>query len=263
MSLFRLYIDEVGNHDLTHAENLNERFLSLTGVIVESQYCIDELIPSMEQLKRHFFCKDPDVPIIFHRKDIVNKRYPFQALRNPEIEAEFNQTLLNRLMSWNYRVITVVIDKYAHKEKYTKWQFHPYHYCLSVMLERYVLFLHYGNNTGDVMVESRGGVEDRKLKESFERLYRNGNENISREIWQAHLTSSKLKVCQKKANICGLQLADLIAHPSRREILLDNHLINDERDIFGDKITQILRESKYHRNYKTGEVERYGKKLLP
>lgn len=263
MSLYRLYIDEVGNHDLTHADNPNERFLSLTGIIVESQYCIDELIPSMEQLKRQFFCKDPDVPIIFHRKDIVNKRYPFQALRNPEIEAKFNQTLLNRLMSWNYTVITVVIDKYAHKEKYSKWQFHPYHYCLSVMLERYVLFLHYGKNTGDVMVECRGGVEDKKLEESFERLYRNGDDNISREIWQACLTSSKPKARQKKANICGLQLADLIAHPSRREILLDNHLINDERDVFGDKITQILRESKYHRHYKTGQLEGYGKKLLP
>jgi len=263
MSLYRLYIDEVGNQDLTHTESLNERFLSLTGVIVESQYCIDELIPSMEELKRHFFCKDPDEPIIFHRKDIVNKRYPFQALRDPKIEAEFNKTLLNKLTIWNYKVITVVIDKYAHKEKYSKWHFHPYHYCLSVMLERYLLILHYGNNAGDVMVECRGGVEDRKLEESFERLYRTGNGNISREIWQTHLTSSKLKARQKKANICGLQLADLIAHPSRREILLDNHLIDDGRDIFGDKITQILRESKYHRHYKTGELEGYGKKLLP
>lgn len=263
MSLFRLYIDEVGNHDLTHAENPNERFLSLTGVIIESQYCINELIPSMEEMKRNFFSKDPDVPIIFHRKDILNKRNPFQALRDPLVEADFNENLLSQLNDWSYRVITVVIDKWAHKEKYTKWQFHPYHYCLSVMLERYVLFLHYGKNTGDVMVESRGGVEDRKLEESFEGLYQKGNKIIPKTTWQECLTSSKLKAHQKAANICGLQLADLLAHPSRREILLDNHLIDDNRDIFGDKITEILRKSKYHRNTKTGEVEGYGKKLLP
>jgi len=263
MSLYQLYIDEVGNHDLTHAENPNERFLSLTGVIIESQYCINKFVPSMEEMKRHFFCKDPDTPIIFHRKDIINKRYPFQALREPQVEAEFNEILLNQLRDWNYRVITIVIDKKAHKEKYTKWQYHPSHYCLSVMLERYALFLHYGSNTGDVMVESRGGVEDRKLKESFEGLYQKGNKNISKDKWQECLTSTKLKVRQKAENICGLQLTDLLAHPSRREILLDNNLINDERDVFGDKITEILRVSKYLRSYKTGELDGYGKKLLP
>ncbi len=263
MSLYRLYIDEVGNHDLTHTDNPNERFLSLTGVIVESQYCKDELIPSMEQLKRHFFCKDPDVPIIFHRKDIVNKRNPFQALRDPEIEAEFNQALLSLLSNWTYKVITVVIDKYAHKEKYARWQYHPYHYCLSVMLERYILFLHDNKNNGDVMVESRGTVEDRKLEESFEGLFQKGNKYINKAIWQECLTSSKLKARQKTANICGLQLADLLAHPSRREILLDNDLLLDKRDVFGDKITEILRTSKYLRNTKTGELEGYGKKLLP
>jgi hypothetical protein len=32
MTLYRIYIDEVGNHDLTHADDPNQRFLSLTGV---------------------------------------------------------------------------------------------------------------------------------------------------------------------------------------------------------------------------------------
>ena len=263
MSLYRLYIDEVGNHDLTHAEDPNERFLSLTGVIIESQYCINVLVPQIEDLKRRFFIADPDVPVIFHRKDMVNKRRPFQALRDPKIEAEFNETLLWKLKDWEYTVITVVIDKYAHKKKYSIWQYHPYHYCLSVMLEKYVLFLYYKKSTGDVMVESRGGVEDKKLEESYTRLYENGDEYIPSEIWQHCLTSSQLKVRQKSQNMCGLQLADLLAHPSRREVLLDHSLIEDKREVFGDSITKILRDSKYHRHYKTGEIYRFGKKLLP
>lgn len=263
MSLYRLYIDEVGNHDLTHAEDPNERFLSLTGVIIESQHCIGGLIPQMEALKREFFVVDPDVPIIFHRKDMMNKRKPFQALRDPKIEAEFNETLLRKLQDWEYTVITVVIDKYAHKKRYSIWQYHPYHFCLSVMLERYVLFLHYKKSTGDVLVESRGGVEDKKLAESYTRLYEKGDDFIPSETWQECLTSSQLKIRQKSQNICGLQLADILAHPSRREVLLDYSLIEDKRDVFGDRITQILRVSKYHRHYKTGEIYRYGKKLLP
>ncbi|MBP9888684.1 MAG: DUF3800 domain-containing protein [Leptospiraceae bacterium] len=60
-------------------------------------------------------------------------------------------------------------------------------------------------------------------------------------------------------SLSGLQLCDLIAHPSRREILLENKKIIDTRkDIFGDKISEILK-SKY--DSVKGKI--YGKKLLP
>lgn len=166
------------------------------------------------------------------------------------------------LERWQYKVITVVIDKKAHRDQYSVWRYHPYHYCLAVMLERFVLFLHYGNHRGDVMVESRGRAEDEKLKDSFRRLYRNGTDYIPAERWQERLTSADLKVKPKTANIAGLQLADLIAHPSRREILLDYKLITDERDTFGSKICAILRQEKYLRS-RSGQIPGYGKKPLP
>lgn len=263
MALYRIYIDEVGNHDLTHADDPNQRFLSLTGVILESRYTLETLQPEMNNLKQTFFQRDPDEPIIFHRKELINKRPPFHPLRNPIIEQQFNTDLLLALARWNYRVITVVIDKRAHRDQYAIWHYHPYHYCLAVILERFVLFLHYNNHYGDVMVESRGGQEDSKLKDSYARLYRQGTDHIPSERWQERLTSSQLKLKPKSANIAGLQLADLIAHPSRREILLENRLIVDSRDTFGDQICAILRQSKYHRHGRTGQIEGFGKKLLP
>lgn len=130
------------------------------------------------------------------------------------------------------------------------------------MLERFVLFLCQENHRGDVMVESRGRVEDEKLKDSFQRLYFNGTDYVPAEKWQERITSAELKVKPKTANIAGLQLADLIAHPSRREILLDYKLITDNRDTFGDKICAILRNDKYLRS-RNGQIPGYGKKLLP
>ncbi len=263
MALYRIYIDEVGNHDMSHADDPNQRFLSLTGVMVESGHIAQVLQPEMDQIKRRFFQQDPDEPIIFHRKEMVNKRPPFQPLRDPVIEARFNNSLLLALARWDYRVITVVIDKQAHRDQYQVWRFHPYHYCLKVMLERFVLFLHYGNHRGDVMIESRGGKEDHKLKDSYTRLYERGTDHIPQDRWQARLTANEIKIKPKSANISGLQLADLIAHPSRREVLQDNRLIVDNRDIFGDQICAILRQSKYLRDKRTGRIEGYGKKLLP
>jgi hypothetical protein len=263
MGLYRIYVDEVGNHDLTHADDPNQRFLSLTGVILESDYTLRVLQPEMEQIKREFFQRDPDEPVIFHRKELVNKRPPFHTLRDRETEQRFNTVLLTALARWEYRVVTVVIDKKTHRDQYLVWRYHPYHYCLEVLLERFVLFLHYADHRGDVMVESRGGREDSKLKDSYARLYDRGTDNIPPERWRTRLTSRQLKVKPKSANIAGLQLADLIAHPSRREVLIEHQLIVDDRNTFGDQICAILRQSKYHRNWRTGQIEGYGKKLLP
>jgi hypothetical protein len=262
MSLYRIYIDETGNHDMTHADDSNQRFLALTGVILESGYNTGTLQPEMEEIKRQFFQHDPDEPVIFHRKEMVNHRPPFEALRDPKVEKKFNKTLLEALDRWEYQVITVVLDKKAHRDQYATWRYHPYHYCMAVMLERFVLFLHYGDNRGDAMVESRGGVEDEKLKDSYRRLFTSGTDPIPSERWQERMTSSELKVKSKKEDIAGLQLADLIAHPSRREILLANNLIIDDRDTFGNQICTILQKNKYLRSQK-GKIPGYGTKLLP
>lgn len=262
MSLYRIYIDETGNHDMTHVDDPNQRFLALTGVIIESTYNTSVFQPELNAIKRQFFKHDPDVPVILHRKEIINRRPPFEALRNEEVEKNFNCTILDSLERWEYRIITVVIDKKNHRDQYSVWRYHPYHYCLAVMLERFVLFLHYGKHSGDEMVESRGGSEDEKLKDSYQRLFHSGTDNVPVERWQERLTSEELKVRSKTADISGLQLADIIAHPSRREILLDHRLITDQRDIFGDKICRIMRAGKYLRS-RTGQIEGYGKKLLP
>lgn len=263
MSLYRIYIDEVGNHDLTHADDPNQRFLSLTGVIIETGYSDSIFIPEFNRLKHDYFQKDPDEPIVFHRKELINKTPPFQILRNPEIEHKFNKDLLDGLERWDYKVITVVIDKKAHRDQYQQWHYHPYHYCLAALLERYVLFLNYSSNRGDVVVEKRGGKEDEKLLNSFERLWRFGTDKIPKEIWQKTLTSHEMKLHKKEANIAGLQLADIIAHPSRREVLLDHQLITDKRDVFGDQICRILQKGKYRRDDRAGRIDGFGKKLLP
>jgi Protein of unknown function (DUF3800) len=125
MSLYRIYIDETGNHDMTHADDPNQRFLALTGVILESEYNISVIQPDMDTIKRQFFLHDPDTPVIFHRKEMVNRRPPFEALRDAEVEKGFNQTILHSLERWKYYVITVVIDKKAHRDQYSVWRYHP------------------------------------------------------------------------------------------------------------------------------------------
>ena len=262
MALYRIYIDEVGTSDLKHTDDPNNRVLSLTGVICETDHMLNVIQPEMEAIKRRYFQIDADQPVFFHRKELVNKRAPFQALRDPEVQANFNADLLEALTNWEYRVVTVAIDKKAHKEQYLVWLHEPYHYCLEVLIERYVLILEAGGHRGDVMIEHRNRREDEKLEILFLGLHQNGTGFISAERIRACVTSKNLRIMPKEKNIAGLQLADLIAHPSRREILIDAGIVDDQRQIFGDEICEILRADKYHRSW-SGRIKGYGKKLLP
>lgn len=254
---YRIYIDEVGNPDLESSDNPNHRFLSLTGVILELGYVRDVVSPDMEGIKSKYFYSHPDDPVILHRKDMVNANPPFEKLKNPATREEFDSELLELLTRWDYTVISVCIDKKRHKETYTTWRYDPYHYCLEILLERFIFFLNQQNARGDTMAESRGGKEDRRLKDSFERLWEQGSNYVEPQQFQRALTSKQLKVKLKTNNIAGLQLADLIAHPSRNDILKENSLL--ERDIapFTQKIIEILKDKYYQQR---GKV--FGKKML-
>jgi len=254
---YRIYIDEVGNPDLESSDNPNHRFLSLTGIILELGHVESVVHPQMETLKAKYFRSHPDEPVIFHRKEMLNTKPPFESLKDPEIHKVFDRELLNLIESWEYIVITVCLDKKRHKETYTTWRYDPYHYCLAVLLERFIFFLNRMNSQGDVMAESRGGKEDMRLKSSFTRLWKDGTEYVAPDYFEKALTSKQLKVKPKTNNISGLQLADLIAHPSRNEILKEQGFIEKEFSLFVRKVIKILQKK-----YDQYEGRMFGKKFL-
>jgi hypothetical protein len=258
---YRLYIDEVGNPGLTTSEDPRHRYLSLTGVMMELGYVDQTVFPKLESLKKRYFQSHADEPIILHRKEIVNKKYPFHSLRDEETRTAFDHDLLELLDELEYTIITVVIDKLEHKTRYSIWQQDPYHYSLRVLLERYVLLLKEFGMAGDVMAESRGGKEDIRLKRSYERVFQEGTEYVDSQMFEKYLSSRQLKVKQKSNNIAGLQIADLVAHPSFRATLARKNRQSLSSN-FGGDIALILENKKYYRS-PSGKIEGWGRKWLP
>jgi hypothetical protein len=80
---------------------------------------------------------------------------------------------------------------------------------------------------------------------------------VEAEQFHRALTSKQLKVKPKANNISGLQLADLIAHPSRNEILANQNLLDRDLAPFAKQVIEIL-QTKYDRVGKRV----YGKKFL-
>ena len=154
-----------------------------------------------------------------------------------------------------------MIDKKSHIERYQEAAFHPYHYCVASLLERYCGYLNFINAVGDVLAESRGGREDRQLKEAFIRIYDGGTLWREAAFFQRALTSKEIKLKPKTANIAGLQLADLLAYPIKQDILFEEDRISDPGDVFGKKICQVA-VGKYNKHIYQGHVRGYGRIFL-
>lgn len=258
--MYRMYVDEVGNHDLKASHVPNHRYLSLTGLILDLEYVHLVVSPKLESLKSRHFASHCDEPLILHRKELVNKNYPFHSLRDPISEAAFNRDLLELLHELKFTVITATMDKLEHTQRYPTWQYHPYHYCQEVLLERFVLWLKRRKERGDVYGEARGRKEDERLKEAFRSVCRQGSSWVSSSHFQA-LTCDEIKLKKKADNIAGLQLADLVAHPSFKAMLARRN--NEALPTgFGGLIAELLEKEKYDRSLE-GRIPGYGTKWLP
>lgn len=215
-----MYVDESGDHGYRDLSHPGKRFLCLTGVVIEDVTYKTQIHPAVEAIKGRFFRRhSPDDPVIFHRKDIVERRGHFSVLQDEGIDARFQAEVL-ALLGQPIQIFSAVIDKKSHIDRYGGAALHPYHYCFTVILERFSGFLGVNNSQGDVLAESRGGTEDRELKDAYSLLWNRGTGFHTPASFQARFTSAEVKLKRKEMNIAGLQIADLLAHPLKQDILM-------------------------------------------
>jgi hypothetical protein len=260
--MYRLYVDEVGTDALTNLEKDKHRFLSLTGVAMRVTDARDTLEPRLNRLKAEIFNHDPDAPLILHRKDIMGGKGRFEKIRTDNaFRTRFDDAIMDAFVSEPYIVITALIDKLWMVKQDHWMQRHPYHYLMEILVEKYVQLLERKKSIGDIMPESREG-KDRLLQKAYEDIRRRGTQYINSPRINAALRGSKLKFRKKVDNIAGLQLCDLLAHPSHmfvREKM--GHDVN--RGPFCRRVCEVLWESKYDRSQYNGRIKGYGYKHLP
>ena len=240
---YRLYVDEAGDHVYSQDENnVVSRYLGITGVIFDMDYYKDFVHTDFTKLKERHFSHHPDEPVIFHRKELINKKGPFRPLLDSFKEQSFNQDLLQTFERYDMKLFTVVLDKYSHFRKYGEHAPHPYHYAVSAILELYCNFLNILGRTGDVLAESRGAREDTYLKEAYRTIWTNGTNLQAQDFFQKSLTTDEIKIQPKSANITGLQIADLLAYPCRAELLYLKDRTENLGGIYGQKLCQVIRD---------------------
>ena len=245
----RLYIDEVGTPNYSaDFSKIDQRYLSLTGIAANLGEVKTLISPGLDSFKTEFLgdSHHPDNPVVLHRSEIVRKKGTYRILEDGGVAEQWEKDFLKLLEDSPITCITVVHDKKSHVDRYGDAAFHPYHFSLAVIMERYVRFLRDNSSRGDIMAESRGKVEDRNLAAEYQRIYLRGTYYTPAIEFRTYLTSRELKLKPKTKNISCLQLADLVAHPIRHEILRTYGRCEDLSSDFAKEICKLLNEKDKH-----------------
>ncbi len=256
---FRLYIDESGTHNYSLSDDPARRYLGLTGVIISEKTNAEMLQPTLIKIKRLIADDSDELPVL-HRDDIVNQRGVFTKLNNDEVKREFNKSFISLFKDLDYTICAIVLDKKTHAEKHQQTAYHPYHYCLNILLERYTFCLEENNAIGDVIAETRGEREDLALKEAYKNFYESGTYYRHPYNIQKFLTSKELKIKGKEKMIAGLEFADLLTLATKLDILQSYGRFPALRENFLKTVVDNI-QSKY-RCSAEGAVKGFGKKLI-
>lgn len=259
--MYRLYIDEVGTDGLTNLDKDKHRFLSLTGIAMRVDHARDYLEPALNKIKAEIFDHDPDAPLVFHRKELMGFKGPYQRLRDANTGQAFNEAILATFADAKYAVITALIDKAWMLKQYHWSNQHPYHYLMEILVEKYVQFLERCGDIGDLMPESRQD-KDVLLQAAYDGVRAKGTNFVDAKRIASSLRGDKLKFRRKEHNVAGLQLCDLLAHPSH---IYTRHLMKHQVTLgpFSTQVCGILIGQKYDRSPWNGKVVGYGIKHLP
>lgn len=242
---YYLFLDESGDHGL---KNIDKNFpvFVLCGIIMSKKE-YETLRVSFNQIKQNLW---GDGKVIFHSRDIRKCEKEFKIFLDNDVKADFYKKLNKTISNSNYTVISSVIDKEKYIKKYGKLRNDVYEIALSFIIERAIFFLDSiveNDKNLYLIIEKRGKKEDSKLKNHINDLLKIGTYYISPARLQIYKT--KVQFVDKRKNINGLQLSDLVAYPIAR-YGMDKERANPAFEIIKPKI------------YKRG-TRIYGLKIFP
>lgn len=206
---FIVFVDESGDHSL---DSINPEWpvFVLCFCIFPIESYASQITSKIRKLKFDTFGHDL---VVLHEHDIVKRKGYFSNMNKPARDA-FMGSLSQIISDADMTIISVVIDKKKHKEKYTT-PGHPYHLAMQFGLERIYDFLRIKEqheSTIHVVFEARGSKEDLSLELEFRRVCDGNNRNNKNY-------PMRIVIADKKTNSEGLQLADLTARPIGLSVL--------------------------------------------
>jgi hypothetical protein len=228
--MYFLFLDESGDHGLAKFDPDFPVFL-LCGVLVrEDEY--ENIRQNFNNLKHSIW---GNKEVIFHSRDIRKCEKEFQKLFDLDLKKTFYEQLNKIVAASNYNIIASAIQKVKFVQKFGKLQDDIYEIALSFVIEQAIVVLQKINPRSElaIVIERRGKKEDKQLDDHFQKIQGAGTGMHSGE--QVKQFNLSFTFRNKKENINGLQLADLVAYPIARYIIEPNRA-NPAFEVLENKI---------------------------
>lgn len=209
-----LFLDESGDHNLKRISPTYPVFV-LGGVIVDRAYVREVVEPRIHAFKMQFFGRDD---VILHTVDMTKGRGDYAFLGDPQLRSAFYTQLNALLQDLDYQIVACVVRKPEHVTQHGHNAADPYMYSLHVIVERFCGELGDEVDGGFIYAECRNPGLDRDLMEAWHQLTSNGRGTgfmRSSDI-SSRIVDFSLK--EKRLNVAGLQLADLVITPIGRHV---------------------------------------------
>jgi hypothetical protein len=223
-----MFLDESGDHNLSVIDPHYPIFV-LGGVILEKEYAEGELTQRLESFKKELFGNDQ---IILHTSDIARNRNGFERVKEPEFRARFFNELNKLMESLNFKVVGCAIRKDEHLSRYGVAALDPYMMSLDILVERFCFEIGNSPAGGMIVAEKRNPTLDHELDLAWLNLKIQGTAFIKAKTIEERIVG--LTTRNKKENIAGMQLADLVVSPLGRFVL--GKKIKDDFKIIENKL---------------------------
>ncbi len=208
-----LYVDESGDHNLVKIERDYPLFV-LGRVIIDREYARTTLEFELRAFKQAVFGRED---LILHTADIVRNTGGFDRLIDPLFRPRFLHELNHLMRTLHYQVVACVIKKDEYVARHGAQAVDPYMLGLNVLVERFCFELGNTANCDLIVAEKRRPDLDDELEETWMRLRRKGTQFQDGTVIDRRIVDLVLK--NKRLNVAGLQLADLVVSPIGRKIL--------------------------------------------
>lgn len=208
---FIVYVDESGDHSLVSIDKDYPVFV-LALCIFNKRHYAEKIIPAVEKLKFNYFGHDN---VVLHENEIRKQKGDFAFLSHRPTRDTFMEQLTSIMEANNFILIACVVDKTRMPNSGADAAPNPYHIALGICLEGLRAFLAEKGQDKlktHVTVECRGKKEDADLELEFRRICDGANPGN-------RVLPFDILFADKKTNLTGLQLADLVARPVGRRHL--------------------------------------------
>ena len=212
---YNLYIDECGDHYLATFDR-NFPIFTLCGILMPIKK-VNSFKTAIDNLKKEFW---HTTDVILHSRDIRKCEKHFKILFDDDIKRRFYAKVNEVLgMQEVYVIVCCSVLKEPCIQKHGI-DADVYGTALKYVIQRSIFCVDDHNSEGgiiNIIVERRGKREDGALLNYYNRLRVTGMHYISPQRLAEHI--GKFEFSDKKENVFGLQLADLIAYPISRYVM--------------------------------------------